>query len=111
MQNSYAAQVAAEFEQAIAELEANTNNDYVLVFDNGIAVCPIENGKIAQGNAGNIQAVMTAEEAAKMPEEAWAFTPIIKNGHNQQAKIMPRQQAIKQAVANYRKLIESFSEA
>lgn len=85
------------FENQITELKACKNNDWVLVFPMGLGVRFV--GPEGKCNVCSLdKAESIVPEVNNMPEEAWGFTPVVKNGKGEQAKIMPRQAAIAQEV-------------
>ena len=89
-----------------AELEAVTSTDYILAYDTGIAI-----GFAADNHTPHSTTIIKATTIGtdKMPEEAWAFTPIIKNGHNEQAKVVRRDLAAKRYAASLRQLASDLS--
>ena len=105
-----AAKIAADFIQSAEELEAITARDYILAWDNGLAVRLDEgntNGRVT--NIENATQIVSEEQARTMPEEAWAFTPIVRNGHNEQAKIVTRFAAAQRQAAELRRLAADLS--
>ncbi len=94
-QNTLINEVLAKFRENLAALRACTLDDYILLFDNGLAI-----RFNAQGNPVACQ-IQDAEPVGThdMPEEAWAYTPIVKNGAGEQAKVVQRQLAIKREAA------------
>lgn len=82
------------FTSGIAEIDACTNNDWVLAYPTyGIGI------RFDDKNQPITTSIVRAEtivpEQNNMPEEAWAYTPIVKNGAGEQAKIMQRQEALR----------------
>ncbi len=92
---------AAEMIAYAVELEAVTANDFILAYDTGIA--------IGFGEDNSTPHTTTIIKAATvgtidMPEDAWAYTPIVKNGHNEQAKVVRRDVAAKRYARSLREL-------
>lgn len=94
-----------------AALMACDNNDYILCFPNGLGVRFLESGAPAVCDLDRAETIVAADKADKMPEEAWAFTPIVKNGAGEQARIMPRQTAIKKHLSELSELIQKTEAA
>lgn len=103
--------VTNTFRESIAEMKACTNNDYILAWvDIGLGVGFTKDGKTFATTL--VKAETIVPEVNNMPEEAWAFTPIVKNGHNQQASIVKRQFVIKKEIARLEQFIaEILAEA
>lgn len=81
------------FRAEIERLKACTNNDYILAYlDHGLGI--MFNGKEPRV-CGLDMAETIVPEHSNMPEEAWAFTPIVVNGAGEQASIVQRQVAIR----------------
>lgn len=96
----------AVYEEHIARLEACTDDSYVLAFENGLGIRYPAPGQPAACALWMADAIVTREQAAKMPEEAWAFTPSVRNGAGEQAELMPRQVAIAREIASCKSQIE-----
>lgn len=97
-----------EFENEVAELSVRldpTDQVSILAWDNGLCVGFTADFKPFPCNVLEAEIVGTPE----MPEEAWAFTPIVKNGHNEQAKVASRQKIIAREIARYQGLITSLA--
>jgi hypothetical protein len=77
----------------LAALNACTDNAWVLAFDNGLGVKL--STELHDPRCSACCITLASEVATDdMPEEAWAYTPIIINGANEQAKVRRRQEVI-----------------
>lgn len=95
-------QILNNVRENIAELENCKNDDFILAFDNGLGVRFLEDE--------HTPAITTLDRAEcigtlDMPEEAWAYTPIIKNGAGEQARVIRRQAAIAAHLPTLRDLL------
>lgn len=95
---TYTAEQTALIEQVIDNMncrielmEACTNNDYILAFANGLGIAFSKDGQPYACSLVDAEAI--ADD--NTPEEAWAFTPIVKNGAGEQAAVVRRQMAIR----------------
>lgn len=93
------AEVTRVFTKGIADLQPYVNDeDYILCWmDSGLAVKFVGEGDDEHPvvcNIADASIVVTKEQAAKMPEDAWAHTPIVKNGAGKQASIVTRKKAV-----------------
>lgn len=98
--------IAAEFTQAIAGLKlAQDSRDEasILAWDNGLCV-GFKDGKSFACNILVADVVGTPA----MPEEAWAFTPIIVNGHNERAQVVRRQAEITRQISRLEGHLETL---
>lgn len=102
------AEMIALLNDSLAKLNACKDNSYVLAYDNGLGICFNGSQPIACA-LWAADAIVTEEQAGRMPEEAWAYTPIVKNGAGVQARLIPRQQAIAREVTNIRDLISKLT--
>ncbi len=104
-----AADIIADLQDCITQLKACTDDSYILAYKNGLGIRFIEPGKPVVCALWVADAIMTQEQARKMPEEAWAFTPIVKNGANEQAELITRQAAIAREIKSVEEHIAYFS--
>lgn len=93
------ADMAALFDNSIVKLTAALADakptDYVLAWPTGLGI----GFKEAEGEyyvCGALFAEVVATQA--MPEEAWAYVPIITNGAGERAQCVPRPQALQWAL-------------
>lgn len=91
-----------------AQLAADNGDDLVLAWDNGLAVKFYDNVARAV-HSTHAEAIVTPEQAAKMPEDAWAYIPNVRNGHGEQAKLMKRRDLLAAERVTVLGLIETFS--
>lgn len=106
------AEILSTFRALIAEIDATAGSpdrtDLILVWDNGLAV-KFFDGKPQAVGLLHAEAIVTREQAAKMPEEAWAYIPQITNGHGERARLLPRNVALVRERANLEALIEKIA--
>lgn len=95
------AELVATFDESIAKITAAmaaaSASDYVLAWPSGLGI----GFKQAEGEyyvCGALYAEVVATTA--MPEEAWAYVPIITNGAGDRAQCVPRPQALQWALDN-----------
>jgi hypothetical protein len=102
--NEALAQVLASMQEHKAALEAalepGQNNGWILAYPNGLGIRFVAPNQPQACGLLHAEEIISEEQAAKMPEEAWAWTPIVKNGHGEQAQIIRRQAAIKRELAS-----------
>lgn len=89
------ASIMATFDSNIAEAEAALavadRNEYVIAWPNGLGVVFPTDG--TEPYAAGVRFATTVA-TIDMPEEAWAFTPIVRNGSGEQASCVSRHQAL-----------------
>jgi hypothetical protein len=95
-----------------AEIEAVEGlpccEDLILAWGNGLAVKFYEPGKPSAVHALHAECIVSKEQAAKMPEEAWAYIPIVRNGHGEKAALMSRGAVLAKEKAKVAELIAQF---
>jgi len=99
---------AAEIEKTQKRLEENradTRKDYILRFPSGFSIKFDDKGEPMVTNAAGADTIATAD----MPEEAWAFIPVVRNGKGETAEIIRRDGAIEKDNAALEELIKFFS--
>jgi len=101
--------VLITFQENIDRLTACTDDSYILAWDNGLGVRFVEPGKPVACSLWAADAIVTQQQADKMPEDAWAFTPIVRNGNGEQAKLVTRQAAIARELEEARQHLAFFS--
>lgn len=102
--------VIAQMQSQIDSLRACTNNDFILAYpDTGLGIRFAEPGKPIACSLEMAESIVP--EKNNMPEEAWAFTPIVENGAGEKARIMPRQRAIALHIPHLEDCIASLTVA
>jgi hypothetical protein len=101
--------IIADLQDSIDNLSACKDDSYVLAFSNGLGIRFIEPGKPVACALWMADAIVTRDQAQAMPEEAWGYTPIVKNGAGVQASLVPRQAAIAREIENLKGLIAYLS--
>lgn len=109
-QAALAAEVIAVFEaNAVAlEVAAETATGWVLAWNTGLGVAFSEAGSPYACGVLHAEVIVTPEQAAVMPEEAWAFTPQVKNGNGLVADVVLRKNALLAAAKQTRDHIETM---
>jgi hypothetical protein len=102
------ATIAADFNSKIEELRGQIDpNDrsWIMSWDNGLFVGFAADGKPFASFILNAEVVGHDD----MPEEAWAFVPSVKNGANEGAKVIRRQEAIAAEIERLKGLVDTFN--
>lgn len=102
-------EITATLKNGLAALKAALadcpEGDYILAWDNGLGVNftedrkPYACGVMFACSVGNNE----------MPEEAWSYTPIVYNGHGEQAKVTLRKIALENAIQEHESILLTFS--
>lgn len=95
------AELVATFDASIATITAAIADakpsDYVLAWPSGLGIAFKDEGRDPYV-CGALYAEVVGDAA--MPEEAWAFMPIITNGKGERAQCVPRPTALQWALNN-----------
>ena len=95
------AELVATFDASIATITAAmataSASDYVLAWPSGLGIA-FKAGGLDPYVCGALYAEVVGNAA--MPEEAWAFMPIITNGKGERAQCVPRPTALQWALDN-----------
>lgn len=105
----HSAEVLAAFSDNLAELQACTDDSYILAWANGLGVGFTADHKPFACSLTRAESIVTQEQARAMPEDAWAFTPIVVNGAGERASLVTRQGAIAKEIEKVKDLIAQFS--
>lgn len=106
----HSTEVIDTLQQAVDEMRACTDNGYILAWDYGMGVAFTEGqGRDCKPYAcGLHMAHVVAND--DMPEEAWAYVPIVTNGHGVRATLTRRQKAMAAEIAKLEKIITEYGQ-